>query len=274
MKTIYYYQTFVDLHQLFPHLTDIDVINVSSIHFDKDKQGNSQIYLNDNLPNNPIFDTMWREVHEASDQGVTIMLMVGGAGGAYTNLFKEFNTYYPLLKELLQLKSFISGIDLDIEEVVDINNVKRLINLLKKDFPNLKLSMAPVSGSMMSSSSGMGGFSYKDLYKSQEGQHIDWFNVQCYGSFSFNTYQSIINNGYPPDKIVMGHESGQFDKNTFHTALEEVKKCLKSYPTMGGVYDWEYLNAPPDENDPSQWAKLMSHVGKEYFDSCGTIVLE
>jgi hypothetical protein len=72
----------------------------------------------------------------------------------------------------------------------------------------------------------------------------------------------------------MGHESGQFDKITFHTALEEVKKCLKSYPTMGGVYDWEYLNAPPDENDPSQWAKLMSHVGKEYFDSCGTIVLE
>ena len=43
---------------------------------------------------------------------------------------------------------------------------------------------------------------------------------------------------------------------------------------MGGVYDWEYLDAPPDENDPSQWAKLMSHVGKEYFDSCGTIVLE
>ena len=68
MKTIYYYQTFVGLHQLFPHLTDIDVINVSSIHFNKDKQGGSQIYLNDNLPTDPIFDTMWREVHEASDQ--------------------------------------------------------------------------------------------------------------------------------------------------------------------------------------------------------------
>ena len=26
---------------------------------------------------------------------------------------------------------------------------------------------------------------------------------------------------------------------------------------MLGVYDWEYLNAPPDKNDPSQWAKLM-----------------
>ena len=115
---------------------------------------------------------------------------------------------------------------------------------------------------------------YKELYKSKQGKYIDWFNVQCYSSFSFNTYKSIINNGYPPDKIVMGHESGQFDKNTFHTALEEVKKCLESYPKMAGVYDWEYLNAPPNKNDPSQWAKLMSHVGKEYFDSCGTIVLE
>ena len=51
------------------------------------------------------------------------------------------------------MKPFISGIDLDIEEFVDINNVKRLINQLKQDFPHFKLSMAPVSGSMMSSSS-------------------------------------------------------------------------------------------------------------------------
>ena len=72
----------------------------------------------------------------------------------------------------------------------------------------------------------------------------------------------------------MGHESGQFNKNTFHIALDEVKKCLESYPNMAGVYDWEYLNAPPDENDPSQWAKLMCQVGKEYFDSCGKIILE
>ena len=39
MKTIYYYQTFVGLHKLLPHLTDIDVINVSSIHFDTDVNG-------------------------------------------------------------------------------------------------------------------------------------------------------------------------------------------------------------------------------------------
>ena len=26
---------------------------------------------------------------------------------------------------------------------------------------------------------------------------------------------------------------------------------------MGGVFDWEYLDAPPNAKDPSEWAKLM-----------------
>ena len=70
--------------------------------------------------------------------------------------------------------------------------------------------MAPVSGSMTGSYSGMGGFSYKDLHKEMQTNRL--FNVQCYSSFSFNTYQSIINNGYPPDKIVMGRESDNLIK--------------------------------------------------------------
>ena len=70
----------------------------------------------------------------------------------------------------------------------------------------------------------------------------------------------IIKNGYPPEKIVIGMESGQFDETTFKNALENVKEIKKVYPTFGGVYDWEYLNAPPDTKDPSQWAKLMKNI--------------
>ena len=51
MKTIYYYQTFCGLHKLLTHVQDIDVINISSIHFDQDKGGQKNIYLNDYLPN-------------------------------------------------------------------------------------------------------------------------------------------------------------------------------------------------------------------------------
>lgn len=274
MKTIYYYQTFVGLHKLLPHLTDIDVINVSSIHFDTDKNGSKNIYLNDNLPTSPKFDQMWMEVQKAYAEGVTIMLMVGGAGGAYTNLFNDFETYYPMLRELLQHKTFISGIDIDIEEFVKLSDVQKFINQLKQDFPDIKLSMAPIATSMMGDSPGMGNFSYKDLYRTEEGQCIDWFNVQCYDSFSFDTYNKIINNGYPPEKINMGMESGQFDKTNFKVAISEVKKCIETYPKMGGVFDWEYLNAPPVVNDPSHWCFLMKNVDQEFFDSCGAIILE
>jgi hypothetical protein len=257
MKTIYYYQSFVGLHKLMTHLQDIDIITISSIHFDTDKHGEKHIYLNNNIPTNPMFNKLWTETESCSSQGVTIMLMIGGAGGAYTELFNDFTVYYPQLKQLLNEKTFIGGINLDIEEEVDINKIKMLIRLLKDDFPDFKISMAPVAESMTTDSIGMGGFSYKELYSSYEGTLIDWFNVQCYNSFSFETYDNIIKNGYPSRKIVMGHESGQFDKTTFQKALNVVTQCVTTYPAMCGVYDWEYLNAPPDENDCSLWCKLM-----------------
>ena len=122
---------------------------------------------------------------------------------------------------------------------------------------------------MTSDGPGMGGFSYKRLYQSYEERLIDWFNVQCYGSFSFDTYHKIIMNGYPPEKIVMGMESGQFTKDNFQQALDEVKKIQETYPSMGGVYDWEYLNAPPDEKDPSDWCRKMKHCYLLHWETLG-----
>ena len=49
MKTIYYYQTFVGLDKVLTHIEDIDVINVSSIHFGKDKNGTESIYLKNSI---------------------------------------------------------------------------------------------------------------------------------------------------------------------------------------------------------------------------------
>ena len=184
--------------------------------------------------------------------------MVGGAGLAYQELFSDFDTYYPQLKQLIIEKSWIQGIDLDIEESTTIDNIKMLINQLIKDFGNnFIITMAPVSPSLMHDGSSMAGFSYKELFLSKEGKYIHWFNTQCYYSFSFKTFELIINNGYPPEKIVMGMESGQFDEKSFQNALNEIKKIKDKYPTFSGVFDWEYLNAPPDKEDPSQWAKLM-----------------
>ena len=261
MKTIYYYQTFVGLDKLMNHIQDIDVIIVSSIHFGKNKAGEKNIYLNDNIPYDPLFNELWLETHKASDQGTTIMLMMGGAGLAYGELFSDFETYYPLLKQLITEKSWIKGIDLDIEESVTLDNVKMLMNRLINDFGNdFIITMAPISPSLMHNGSSMAGFSYKELYLSEEGKYIHWFNTQCYYSFSYETYESIIKNGYPPEKIVMGMESGQFTEKTFHNAIHEVIKIKNKYPNFAGVYDWEYLDAPPNKDDPSQWAKLMKNI--------------
>ena len=262
MKKTYYYQTFIGLDKLLSHVEDVDSIIISSIHFDKNKQGKQNIYLNDNLPSDPKFDTMWMETKEIYDQGKLILLMVGGAGGAYSELFSDFDTYYSLLRDLLNKQTHIGGIDLDIEEEVSMENVKMLIRRLNDDFgKDFIITMAPIAKSMITDDSGMGLFKYKDLVKSEEGKRINWFHVQSYVSFSKETFDEIIKNKWEPGQIVMGMMSGQFTKDTFKDALQEVKLCLETYPRMGGVFVWEYFDSPPDENDPSQWCRLMAEIG-------------
>ena len=257
-KTIYYYQTFLGLQDIMDHVQDVDVIIVSSIHFGKDNSGVKGIYLNDNIPDNSIFEQLWYETEKLSTQGCTIMLMMGGAGGAYTELFSDFDVYYPMLKNFLTNRSWIKGIDLDVEESVNIDNAKKLIQCLVRDFgEDFIITMAPVSPSLQEDGSSMAGFNYKELYTSPEGKHIHWFNTQCYYSFSLETLDSIIKNGYPPHKIVMGMESEQFTKETFPQALKAIKDMKTKYPELAGIYDWEYFNAPPVTKDPSQWAKLI-----------------
>ena len=261
MKTIYYYQSFCGLDKILTHINDIDVIILASIHFGTNSDKTPYIHLNNNDPSDKIFYPVWKDINKASSQDTTILLMMGGAGGAYELLFKNFNTYYPLLKKIIKDNKCIKGIDLDIEEEVDINNVKKLINILIKDFgKDFIITMAPVSTSLLYDSGSLGGFSYKELYKSEEGKYIKWFNTQCYGTFNKETFDNIIKNGYPSDKIVMGMISFDFNRNNFNEALTTIKNIKKEYPNFAGVFDWEYINAPPDTNDPSQWAKLMKYI--------------
>jgi len=261
MKTIYYYQTFCGLDKLFSHVQDIDTIIVSSIHFGSFKN-DPYIHLNNYDPESPKFDEVWKEINLLHSKGVQILLMVGGAGGAYGNLFKDFDIYYPLLFKLLRKYNFISGIDLDIEEEADIKDVKKLMNQLIKDFgEDFTLTMAPVADSLMTDGQGMGGFSYKELYNSEEGKYIKWFNTQCYNSYTLETYDSIIKNGYPPEKVVFGMLSGDYDD--FNTSLNEIKKVVTKYPKMNGAMIWEYITSPPDKNDPSQWCSSIKTISND-----------
>ena len=135
--------------------------------------------------------------------------------------------------------------------------INRLVKDLGKEFI---ITMAPVSSTLITDGSSFAGFNYKELYNSKEGEHLHWFNTQCYDSYTFETYEYIIKNGYPPEKVVMGMESGQFNESSFQNALDEIKKIKEKYPNFSGVFDWEYLNAPPNKEDPSEWARLMKKI--------------
>jgi hypothetical protein len=259
-RIIYYYQSFVGLKDILTPETKVTHLHLSSIHFGLDND-NYYIHLNDNPPNSNVFDSVWLDLEKAKQLGIKVILMVGGAGGAFQDLFSNYDAYYPLLKELiLDKRNIIDGIDLDIEEIVSLNNVESLIKTLKTDFgSHFIITMAPVQSSIQFDQPGMGGFIYKTLYNSL-GTQIDYFNVQCYYDYSVDAYNQMIKNGYPEDKIVMGSISSQDITQNINT----IKKIVKIYPKIGGVFNWEYYDSPTlnssDDINHGTWSKLMAEA--------------
>jgi hypothetical protein len=260
-RIIYYYQTFIGLKDILTPDTKVTHLHLSSIHFGLDDKNNHYIHLNDNPPNSNVFDSVWSDLEKAKQLGIKVILMLGGAGGAFQDLFSDYNTYYPLLKELIiNKRNIIDGIDLDIEEIVDLDNVESLIKTLKTDFgSNFIITMAPIQSSMETDQPGMGGFIYKDLYKSC-GPLIDYFNVQCYYDYSVDAYNQMIKNGYPEDKIVMGSISSQDITQNINT----IKNIVQIYPNIGGVFNWEYYDSPTlnpsDDGNHGTWSQLMAEA--------------
>ena len=121
--------------------------------------------------------------------------------------------------------------------------------------------MAPLASTLAYNTIGMGGFKYKDLLDTPEGKQIDYLNCQFYGNFDFYTYKKIIENGYKPKQIVMGMISNDF-LNNFSKALEIIKNVKLIYPNFGGVYVWEYNDAPPEIYRHITWAIEISYILK------------
>ena len=183
-QLILYYQTFISLKPLFDNNTLPTHIQISSIHFGKNENNSPYIHLNDHPPNSSIFDSMWKEIEIAHNLGVKIKLMIGGAGGAFQEMFSNFDLYYILLKTVIKSHSYISGVDLDIEENVNLDVVIKLVNTLKSDFGNdFLISFAPVAFALQKNRIGMGGFLYNDLMNAV-GDKIENLNTQFYYDFS------------------------------------------------------------------------------------------
>lgn len=267
---IYYYQTLRDLSSLIknlnpatgkPYPTDI---NLAAFHLGPQSDG-TFIHLNDFSPNNPTFSIPWRQLAKLQSMGVMLHMMLGGAACcSFQSLFSDWKRLYPVLKQTLRSYHF-NGIDLDIEESVALKDVQRLIDQLSVDFGSkFEITLAPVV-SDLKGGRGLSGFSYKDLYQT-EGSKIAWLNTQFYSGFgslaSTSDYDSAINNGFPPDKVVAGMLGNSGDGGGY-TDMSEVAKTIKlltsKYPSFGGVFCWEYFNTlPGGTSHPEQWSELMT----------------
>ena len=258
-KAIFYYQTFYDSNNNFISIkpviyegSPITHIHLASIHFGFNKDSSRYIHLNNKTPDNQYFYKVWEDIKFAKSQGIKIIAMIGGAGGGFSTLFRDYKDFYPILRDFLKEYSIIDGVDLDIEESCKLDDIKSLINSIVNDFgKDYVISTAPVSGSLINNIPGMGGFCYKDLLKSPEGNYIDYINCQAYYGFNKNTLDEIVKNGYNSEQIVMGMIAGEDYQS-------ELKSLYDSYKNkLGGIFVWEYYDALPS---PIEWCKYIQDV--------------
>lgn len=171
------------------------------------------------------------------------------------------------------------GIDLDIEEPIDISVALRLLKSLRKDMgPSFTMTLAPTAMALLYNNGiNLSGFSYFDL----EGNATDptsgesliaWYNTQFYGGWgdpsSPDNYQNIINKGWDPARIVMGVLTNANDGNGFvatRYVMETIKQLKAVYPTFGGVCGWDYFDAgianvtnEEDGTEPWQWVRKIA----------------
>lgn len=219
-------------------LSDV-AIYLSSFHFGTE-DGKPYIHLNDHSPYEQ--PDVWNEMKSVHASGARILITLGGAGGAYSQLFASFDEYYALLGNVIRAFPFISGIDLDVEESTTLVQIRQLIACLDRDYDReFIVTMAPIASAMVSDLPGLGGFVYKELYKTEEGKRINWFNVQAYGSFDKRTFDSIVENGYPPSIVVLGMLGDEYDDHAFvQKACEELFCITSSHPDALGAALWEY----------------------------------
>ncbi|TRX90348.1 hypothetical protein FHL15_008713 [Xylaria flabelliformis] len=273
-RVVIYYQTgggssnHVSLLPLIQAESTISVTHVliAALHVIDDDGG---LHLNDNPPNDPTFDTMWSEAAQLQAAGVKVMCMVGGAAaGSYSRLDGDdasFEKYYGPLHDLIGAHN-LQGLDLDVEENFSLNGVIRLIDRLKADFgSDFIITLAPVAAALTEGGGNLSGFSYFDL-EAQRGSSIAFYNAQFYFGWgnagSASDYESIVDDGFAANRVVMGILSNPANGNGFVDLDSEapvLQELVTENGNFGGVANWEYFNSLPGGTAaPYQWASWMA----------------
>lgn len=257
-RVVLYLQDETNLAALPGSIPPLTHLNLSSFHFGYDSNNQPYIHLNNIDPGQ---STVWPAMQQAQKAGCKVLAMLGGAGGAYGQLFSNYSAFYGLLKQTLQTYN-LDGVDLDIEESVTLTDVQKLIKDLRKDFPNGSISAAPVAMALWTGSDPLSGLDWSKLESD-----IDWFNVQFYSGYgslsSPADYMKIVNAGYPVGKVLAGHLTNPGNGSGYvaiSTVVSTITSLIGVYGnTLGGAMGWEQYNAMDSGGkvDPAKWCKDM-----------------
>lgn len=185
----------------------------------------------------------------------------------------QFQSCYQPLLSILRNYS-IDGLDLDIEEPVDISVPLKLLQQLNTDMgENFILTMAPEATGLQPGSLSLTNFSYFTLDskatdpKRPNGKLVNWYNAQFYNGWgdvhTQTGYDSIISSGWSPDRVVKGvldssadGGSGWVDVNTLQNDAQQLRVNFASF---GGIFGWEYFNAGGSDGlgHPYQWDQAI-----------------
>lgn len=277
-KVVCYHQThyrngeFVSALPLITEAEDevgITHLIIAAIHLNETP---GDITLNDDPPDAPKYDVLWSEVEVFQDVGVPVLGMLGGAAqGTFQRLDGsdfEFEAFYSPLRDLVRRRR-LNGLDLDVEEVMSLGGIVRLIDRLQRDFgPGFIITLAPVATALQGRPH-LSGFDYEAL-EVMRGAAIAWYNTQFYNNWgrldAFVDFDAILRRGWTPEKVVVGVLTNPGNGHGF-IDVESLKRTLAAlaqfYPGFGGVMGWEYFNSHPgDEARPWEWAHQMAKVVK------------
>lgn len=283
-RLVMYVQTFttpdkkpLSLLPLLEHETKVTHIILSSMHL-HDEPGIMR--LNNDPFDSQVYDVIWEEVKVLQRSGVKVMVLLGGAAaGSYKHLDgtdDEFYSYYHPLLEIIK-KYSLDGIDIDIEEEVDISVPLRLINAFYRDMgPDFLITMVPLASALSDKlGQNLSKFSYFDLDElatapGSDKKIISWYNGMFYGGFARGPpfYQSVIDAGWDPERVVMTvldcANDGQPNGFVHIEVLQQTIKDLRiMYPKFGGMAGWEYFDAGASDSDKMQpwtWVKMVGQA--------------
>ncbi|KAI5926430.1 glycoside hydrolase superfamily [Camillea tinctor] len=276
-RVVIYYQTTNFNNSDTSHVSLLPLINsapevsvthvlVGAVHIVDEDGG---IRLNDFPPDNERFDQVWSDTAALQVAGVTVMAMVGGAAaGSWSRLDgddDQFERYYGPLHDMIGAYN-LEGLDLDVEQSMSLSGIIRLIDRLKADFGSgFIVTLAPVGSALTEGGANLSGFDYFEL-EGQRGDQIAWYNGQFYSGFasagSARDYESVLDDGFPAEKVVLGLLTNPANGNGFVDLDDQapvLEELVRENPGFGGVAAWEYFNSLPGGTDaPWEWAAWMA----------------